>query len=945
MSNHPRRYKRVPREVDKASGKFKPCSYCGRHYSIYKGAWKIHEKTCQKGPGPGQCKSKLSTVPTSTINQASGSSPQSDSDEEMLDSAPMAEAHWERPNYPSSHVAEPSHYQPAVPGHEDIEISLEDPHAIPPLDETQVWIKRHPASGQPSGFLTPEFTQDQTHRKRSVAQQHSLPPFFPFHTHSDFIQAEIFSDYGSTDKHMNRQLALPTESVTLKNARDYHDTLAIAARLWGKPVVTEFEGSKFTHHVHFQSPFSVLSQIVGDPELFKDMICYPEQQHVHRPGTNNGTMQLWEELWHSDLWWELQDHIGPDRCVLYLVVYIDETNVSKIGGVKVWPIYVWVGNLPAWIRKRRGKKGGGTLIGYLPKARKKSGVKDLAGFRCKVYHDALHVIFESLKIPSRHGAPIRCGDGDIRNFVPIIAAGSADYMEFIRMICILGHRSEYTCLMCLVPHHEQSRLTESWPMRTVSGTEDVLQRANDAETVARRNEILHEQSLRDIRSAFFDLIPASIHSIYDAIIADPLHQIEQGVWGKHLWMWIRNDLPKASKQILDDRIKAIARYPDLKHFPNGITDLEYLTGKEHGVILRLIVPLIDDLILDNHRKLIFRTFRSLAEIYIMAKFTTHNDITLERLDEKILKFDRLHRKLAETFPEVHGNYPKFHSLSHLTSILRRHGTTDNYQTGMGEALHPASKRDYRRSNQQPDFEIQMLRMYQEREAIMRIRAQVDLAVNHDEDDEHDVDDPWSGPRVHFGSSDRKGRQEATEFARMLSQHDPAARNVARFLRTFLYQRVGGFGSLIHFRESDLPLLDGMMVSVFQLVTVGYVSMLDSRNALDVARATHSWRKQGPRHDYVLVDDGRELFIAQLLRLFNLKARDELHSLAYVRLFKISRRSKTTGFIELTDTGQQNFIFANSIIRSCVVLSPGIHATKHILWDLEGPDMYLRLQDL
>lgn len=63
----------------------------------------------------------------------------------------------------------------------------------------------------------------------------------------------------------------------------------------------------------------------------------------------------------------LQSRIAPNQHILYLVVYIDETNVSTIGGVKVWPVYLWIGNLPASVRKRRRKKGGAILIGYLPK--------------------------------------------------------------------------------------------------------------------------------------------------------------------------------------------------------------------------------------------------------------------------------------------------------------------------------------------------------------------------------------------------------------------------------------------------------------------------------------------------------------------------------------------------------------------------------------------------
>ncbi|KAG9100964.1 hypothetical protein FS749_011472 [Ceratobasidium sp. UAMH 11750] len=374
------------------------------------------------------------------------------------------------------------------------------------------------------------------------------------------------------------------------------------------------------------------------------------------------------------------------------------------------------------------------------------------------------------------------------------------------------------------------------------------------------------------------------------------------------------------------RIKAIQRYPDLKHFPNGITDLEYITGKEHGVILRMIIP-------------------SLAEIYIQAKYTTHNDITLERLDKEIERFDELHRELAQTFDGVHGNYPKYHSLSHLTAIIRRHSTTDNYHTGLGEAMHPQSKKDYRRTNQQPNFEIQMLRMYQEREAIMRIRACVDAAAKHGNEDESDSADPWEGPRVQLGSSDRNGRQLATTFIQQHVQSDPDAQKMERNLRTFLYQQVGGFGNRIHFRESDLPTLKGMLVSVYRLVSVGYVSLLDSRSTLDIARATDSWRNQGPRYDHAIVDDGNERFVARLIKLFTLRARDKQHSIAYVRLFKIGRRNKKTRFIELSDTKIQTFIFAACIVRSCVVISPRSRKSKHLLWDLEGPDMYLRLQEL
>ena len=35
--------------------------------------------------------------------------------------------------------------------------------------------------------------------------------------------------------------------------------------------------------------------------------------------------------------------------------------------------------------------------------------------------------------------------------------------------------------------------------------------------------------------------------VYQSFCADPLHQIEQGIWGKHLWCWIKNTYLSSSE--------------------------------------------------------------------------------------------------------------------------------------------------------------------------------------------------------------------------------------------------------------------------------------------------------------------------------------------------------------------------------------------------------------
>jgi hypothetical protein len=112
----------------------------------------------------------------------------------------------------------------------------------------------------------------------------------------------------------------------------------------------------------------------------------------------------------------------------------------------------------------------------------------------------------------------------------------------------------------------------------------------------------------------------------------------------------------------------------------------------------------------------------------------------------------------------------------------------------------------------------------------------------------------------------------------------------------------------------------------------------------VARVTESWRNKGARKDFVLFNGKHGLAVAQVLAVFTLRMLDKLYPIAYIRPFRIIRRSNATGYILLKDNHVRNFIFVDSIIRSCVVLSPCVYPNIHILHDMEGSNMYLHLVD-
>lgn len=56
----------------------------------------------------------------------------------------------------------------------------------------------------------------------------------------------------------------------------------------------------------------------------------------------------------------------------------------------------------------------------------------------------------------------------------------------------------------------------------------------------------------------------------------------------------------------------------------------------------MISPLIEDMIDKKYCKAVLGTFRALAVIHVLAKLTTHTDLTLEELDRQIAEFHKLH---------------------------------------------------------------------------------------------------------------------------------------------------------------------------------------------------------------------------------------------------------------------------------------------------------------
>ncbi|KAG8752853.1 hypothetical protein FRC12_011767 [Ceratobasidium sp. 428] len=521
------------------------------------------------------------------------------------------------------------------------------------LEEGQVWIRRHPVSEIPSGFQPCTPNQSRLNPPPSTHTRPEQPPYHPFASIYDFEQAELFIDEDASDKHIDRQLKLNArrfgtgerQAGRPESAREFHALLSEAApaknlTFTTYEIVSEFKGITFSHMVRARSLWDALMEIVCNPDLSGDLVWLPEQRFIRSRRSAHPTPTL-EESWHGQDWWNAQ--VGPSGRILYLHVYMDATCLTIGGGVKVWPLYAWLGNVPAELRKRRGK-GGATLIAYLPVVHEDTRLdgSTMAELRAHVYQEALSYIFESTRTMATAGKLVRCSDGVVRHLFLMIGAIAVDYEEMMKILALLGAKSGFPCPICLVPRELQGDLSgKRWPLRTYNDTMDIQAQAESAKTKSAAKNIRAEQSLRKTKSYLLTLMGPD-YSVYEAIAAvDPLHQIEQGIFGHHMWPKIKAIIGPENRGILDQRFKEVPIYPGLKHFPNGVTTLQRVQGYEHATILRLLAPLVEDLLPDEYKKATLKTIRALARIHLLAKFTTHTDETLEILDAQIKEFGTL----------------------------------------------------------------------------------------------------------------------------------------------------------------------------------------------------------------------------------------------------------------------------------------------------------------
>lgn len=456
------------------------------------------------------------------------------------------------------------------------------------------------------------------------------------------------------------------------------------------------------------------------------------------------------------------------RRLMPLIFYSDETVSSTLGGIKYYPIYMTIANLPMSIRR---SPSAWVVLGLIPCvsfASMDQAAKKVASVE---YHQhvraaAWRAIVKDLVQLHERGLPIPpfVSPGPSVIAIPVIGAIIGDHPELNLLAgCSKSVKAHCPCRHCLVEAHNLGSFMDfddpgcSIPKRQPARVRELYAQLAAAPDDQRPGLLrqAQEMSLSEAGNIFLDCpFALGVGAIFASTPHDILH-----VWGtgllKALIIWvievIRADpttsstsLPPAKRiELLDLRLRLMAPFKHLGRRAAATRKLHdtltgFLGSDINQVFQRLTLAISTQGIIDHKpwHDYVLRVLRRAHGVAFMvhtienwtpAVILDYKDrckaffSTLQEGDEAgVAEGEKRYRNMPKLTRE---DRIKFHCLSHLPDNIRSFGCPKGHDAGHQEGLHVGVKSQAQRSAKGAQRDVSILRKSTE-ESLMELIVQI-----------------------------------------------------------------------------------------------------------------------------------------------------------------------------------------------------------------------------
>ncbi|KAI1798488.1 hypothetical protein LXA43DRAFT_1108138 [Ganoderma leucocontextum] len=357
--------------------------------------------------------------------------------------------------------------------------------------------------------------------------------------------------------------------------------------------------------------------------------------------------------------------------MLPLLFWSDAMQLANFGSASLWPIYLYFGNLSKYVRGRPTEFVVHHLA-YIPSP--PDALKDAytAKYGCAPSDDILKFckrdLFQQIWLllfdeefmhAYEHSILLTCGDGVLRRVFPRVFTYSADYSEKV-LVAVMQPLVRCLCPWCLTPKDKD---TAALQKQIQTARKHIFKGYAIAD--ARIDNWLKEESFTPIQSAFSKCFSPFNVNFYDILAPDLMHEFELSVW-KGVFTHLMRMLTAKGTDVVEEFNSRMRRMPTfgqdrICRFWHNVASRKRLAVRNYEAFLITIMPAFEELL---------------------------------------------------DLPDDHlGDYADY---------IERSGSTDNYNTQVGELEHRHVKRFYAQTNK-IEYEMQIARKECKRALLAAIR--------------------------------------------------------------------------------------------------------------------------------------------------------------------------------------------------------------------------------
>lgn len=582
---------------------------------------------------------------------------------------------------------------------------------------------------------------------------------------------------------------------TAKKLRGLAELLPKGPAWQCKPWTTLYPTKKKLY-LYYRDPLECIQAILHSP-LVKDFIQFTPFRVFESAAK---AMRVYTEWLSGNTAWSMQvssnfplisvsdidinqDQLPDGATILGVILSSDKTNLTSMTGGRVaHPLLISLANLVMDFRAKATNHAF-QLLALLPvpkfihKDRKTRGVLEN-----RLIHECLDFILKPLKKAAEIGIMLSDPVGSLHYAYTPLAAYIADVAEAVVLSGVAGKTSHVTMAAYKQfgdPFQHEPR-TASTTLAQLDAIEEDID-PWDLKNYIRRAATYR---LNGVHRPFWRDWPLSDPSKF--FMPEPLHHWHKMFWD-HDARWCINAV---GHDEIDFRFSILHLHTGYRQFPEGISKLKQVTGREHRDIQRYIISVIADAVSPSF----LIAVRALADFRYLAQAPEISDTFCTKINEAIQEFHRHKGTIISSgartgkCSRVIDNWyiPKLELLQSVVSSTRDGGVPMQWSADATERCNITEIKDPSHSTNNQNYESQICRYLDRNEKCRRF--DLATAIRQAQGDGHPgigcggYDSGLFGGEL-FGDDSEEGQlpliETASDLLKCIQLAAPASRTLQR----------------------------------------------------------------------------------------------------------------------------------------------------------------------